>query len=72
MMIQGLRFMLTAHVLLYQKWSRWFFYWPFDGGPWVNWLVGQSVLLGMPVENWTVFTFIIGMTSFAVACRTSR
>ena len=35
-------------------------------------LVGQSVLLGMPVENWTVFTFIIGMTSFAVACRTSR
>jgi hypothetical protein len=32
----------------------------------VNWLVGQSMLLGMPVENWTVFSFIIAMTSFVV------
>jgi hypothetical protein len=24
------------------------------------------MLLGMPVENWTVFSFIIAMTSFVV------
>jgi hypothetical protein len=33
----------------------------------VNWLVGQSVLLGLPVENWTMLSFIVAMTSF-VSC----
>jgi hypothetical protein len=33
----------------------------------VDWLVGKSVLLGVPVENWMALSFIIAMTSFAVA-----
>jgi hypothetical protein len=32
----------------------------------IEW-TGQSVLLGVPVENWMALSFIIAMTSFAVA-----
>jgi hypothetical protein len=38
----------------------------------VNWLVGQSVLLSLPVENWTMLSFIVAMTSFVVVWWASR
>jgi hypothetical protein len=38
----------------------------------VNWLVGQSLLFGLPVENWTMLTFIVAMTSFVVVWWASR